>query len=162
MNLCLVTLLMFVTFGCSGFLEGFKKGYNDSRGTSNSSEKPNSPSSSSSPTVTQGRDNLSDHIIGSWTGRSYDNSKRVEFYFSQHGVPDGSNSGTITTKGGTATTRIDGVEAGKETYRIVDDTTIEFETNQGMRYRAKVEISTDREKMTLITTNGITTSFQRQ
>ncbi len=43
-NLCLAALLLFATLGC-GFIDGFKKGYSDSRGGGTS----NSPITSSSP-----------------------------------------------------------------------------------------------------------------
>ena len=146
LNFSLAAMFIFVAFGCSGFMEGFKKGYEQGRGggSSNSSQ----PSSDTKTTFDLR------HLYGSFKGRSYDNAKAITFFFEEPWDDKGDRHGT-------ATTTIDGVTAGKENFRVPDDKTLEFETQQGMRYRVTAQISADGETLTMTTASGITTTFQR-
>jgi hypothetical protein len=147
LNFSLAAAIIFATFGCGGFMKGFKKGYEQGRGggTSNSS----TPSSSDSS-----RNYNLKTLSGSFKGRSYDNAKDVTFFFESQWNDKGDQHGT-------ATTAVNGVTAGKENFRVPDDKTLEFETQQGVRYRVSAEISPDGETLTMTTAAGITTTFQR-
>lgn len=85
-------------------------------------------------------------IVGKWSGKAFTGDKvAVNF-----------------TKSGEATHSTGDKEVAKEKYRVVDDTTIEFETKSGMKYEVKMEFSDNDNTLTLADATKIKTTYKRQ
>ena len=144
LNLFVVALIIFMTFGCSGFMDGFKKGYKEStengNSTSNSTNTSNAPDNSSTPdnsTKTETGNNLADDIVGEWEMTA--NGKKLVFEFREDK---------------TVESFVDGKKTSDGTYSIIDEKTIETKNTDGsVTETIPVKIEGDKLTMTYNNTN---------
>lgn len=85
-------------------------------------------------------------IVGKWSGKAF----------------TGAKVGIVFTKSGEATHSVDDKEVTKEKYKLLDETTVEFETKRGMKYTVKTEFSDNDNTLNITDATSIKTTYKRQ
>ena len=85
-------------------------------------------------------------IVGKWSSKNFDGTPVI----------------TNFMKDGTATASINGKEVSNQKYRFIDETTLETETKQGVKWEAKVEFSDNDNTMTVTDFTKHKTPYKRQ
>lgn len=178
LNLFLVALFMFMTFGCSGAVDGFKQGYNEATENSNGNTTANSKATNIANTTdnsnTTGDSIIPDNLITPDNSNTTDNSS----------TPDSSSktetSGKLAdeivgkwemTTGGkklvfefradkTVESFVDGKKTSGGTYSIIDEKTIETKNTDGT-VTETIPIKIEGTKMTM-TYNNTNLTFTKK